>query len=97
LFDRIAQNAVLTWDQQWQLAAFTRRASCAVPATNLVSNIGFGAEATHAVNPDPLLAAVPTTEMKFPLRHPRSVAADRTYDEFNERDIYGRIPVPDSG
>ena len=92
-FDRIVSGATLTWDQQWQFTCFQRGGLQAIPAVNLVSNIGFGPEAAHYINDDPLLANVPVTEMRFPLRHPPPLLRIPEYEAFVCRDLF---LVPDS-
>jgi hypothetical protein len=53
---------------------------CAVPSVNLVTNLGFRADATSTVNTGSRSANVPTEPMAFPLRHPATVAPDADYD-----------------
>jgi hypothetical protein len=48
--------------------------------TNLVTNIGFRADGTHATDPRQPGANVPTTPMRFPLRHPADVRRDEAAD-----------------
>ena len=61
-----------TWDYQWTFACWMRRGLCALPAVNLISNVGFGADATHCRKPD-AFAALPTEPLGFPLQHPPDV------------------------
>ena len=58
---------------------------------NLVSNIGFGADATHTKMTSHLQANVPTKPMEFPLVHPPVVARDVAADEFTEDSVYGGV------
>jgi hypothetical protein len=69
-----------TWDHQWVFACWMRRALCALPAVNLVSNIGFGPNATHCKTPTPL-ASLPTQPIDFPLIHPPKVDLCADADE----------------
>ena len=66
-----------------------------IPNINLVSNIGFGAEATHTVREDHL-ANLATHEMLFPLKHPlgvfKNLKADiNTYRNCVDVPIYKKI------
>jgi hypothetical protein len=88
-FDRIATDAVRTWDHQFQLSALMRGGVCAIPVTNLVSNVGFGPDATHATVMNPLLSDVERVPLAFPLRHPDEIVVNRRYDEFVEHSLYG--------
>lgn len=49
-----------------------------------MSNIGFGAEATHTTGPSHL-AARPAATLPFPLRHPLIVQADLSADRLTQR------------
>ena len=61
------------WDYQLILTLFRFSQLCAVPAVNLISNVGYGDGATHCADDDTPLANMPRKEMEFPLRHPVSV------------------------
>ena len=61
-----------TWDHQWVFACWMRRALCALPAVNLVSNIGFGPGATHCKKPT-AFASLPTQPIDLPLIHPPKI------------------------
>lgn len=67
------------WDYQWLLACWINSGYRIFPEVNLISNIGFGDDATHTFGENPL-ADVPAAEIGFPLKHPpfvtRSVEAD---------------------
>jgi hypothetical protein len=71
-----------TWDVQWTLSCWLRGGLCVLPSVNLISNIGYGATATHTRKTD-LCAALPTEPMEFPLRHPpyvdRCTSADDAF------------------
>jgi hypothetical protein len=57
------------WNYQWILACWLQRAMCALPAVNLVSNIGFGPQATNCKRAD-ARSALSTRSLAFPLQHP---------------------------
>ena len=64
------------WDYQWHFAVAAHSGLTIVPAVNLVTNIGFGHEATHTRDPLDRLAHLATAELAFPLRHPPTVLRD---------------------
>jgi hypothetical protein len=77
------------WDAQWSYVALSRGLLSANPNRNLISNIGFGDEATNATD-DPLqIAGRPVEGMPFPLTHPpavrRDVVADTSASELFRR------------
>lgn len=67
------------WDGQWLLAVERAHGMAILPNVNLVTNIGFGADATHTTTME-RYAMLPTHEMAFPLVHPRKLAIDRAAD-----------------
>jgi hypothetical protein len=83
-FDACVRGAIDTWDYQWLYACLTQQMLGIVPAVNLVSNIGYGPDATHTLHAGDGLAARPHGTLAFPLHHPttlvRDVAADRRAD-----------------
>ncbi len=73
IFDRMHDGAgPNTWDYQWVYTSWSRNWLNILPSTNLVQNIGFGQDATHTKNSDPL-AAIRADTMAFPLRHPSAI------------------------
>lgn len=69
VFERVYQGLIDTWDFQWRFANWIEGRVAIQPAVNLVSNIGFGADAAHHVNISPL-ANLRTETLRFPLVHP---------------------------
>ncbi|HTG44652.1 MAG TPA: glycosyltransferase family 2 protein [Verrucomicrobiae bacterium] len=86
-FDRIITGESKTWDHQWQFACWCQQGLSIMPASNLVSNIGFGPTAQHYKEFDPKLADVPTVEMEFPLRHPPAILRTPEADDFVFREL----------
>ena len=73
------------WDAQWSYVALSRGLLAVNPNRNLISNLGFGDEATNAIG-DPLgIGRRPLEEMPFPLTHPPEVRRDVTADEAASR------------
>ncbi len=80
IFEQIYHGRMTdVWDFQWLLACWINSGYRIFPEVNLISNIGFGDDATHTFGESPY-ANAPTREIKFPLKHPemivRSVEAD---------------------
>ena len=71
-----------TWDFQWAYTIWCQNGLCILPNTNLVSNIGFGDEATHTKFKISNLGNIPLGEMTFPLKHPLFVLQDMAADDF---------------
>lgn len=69
------------WDYQWTLACWAQNGLSIIPCSNLVSNIGFGREATHTfVKEGDKRADMQVSPMMFPLRHPEVVRVDLLAD-----------------
>lgn len=56
LFDDVRSGTVDTWDVQWCYTAWKERWQSLLPRYNLVSNIGFGVDATHTTDPSTRLS-----------------------------------------
>lgn len=84
IFQTIHDGHIKTWDYQWQFACWLQNGSSIIPSVNLISNIGFGPEATHTVatSADSLYAEMPTEALTFPLRHPPFLIPHRRADNF---------------
>jgi hypothetical protein len=73
------------WDVQWAYVPLSRGLLSINPNRNLISNIGFGEEATTATG-DPLgIAARPLEKMPLPLTHPPEIRRDVAADESASR------------
>jgi hypothetical protein len=81
------------WDAQWSYAVLAQRGLAANPNRNLISNIGFGEDATNAIE-DPLgIAARPLEGIGFPLRHPAAIELDQAADAAASL-LFRREPPP---
>ena len=79
ILDRTSTGQVRTWDFQWQFAMWSQYGLAAVADTNLISNIGFGAGATHTTDLT-WHSEMPTGH--YELRgHPSVITADRAADD----------------
>lgn len=79
-FQQAFDNKIDTWDYQWAFARNTLNGLAIVPSINLVTNLGYGADATHTIVMDEEFAAIPTGVMGFPLIHDKSFMSDVKYD-----------------
>jgi hypothetical protein len=87
MFELAARRVVDTWDYQAVLAALASGSVTATSNVNLVTNVGFGAEATHTARAPKYLRA--PGELHPPLRHPDEVAADARSDRWTQRNVFG--------
>jgi hypothetical protein len=68
------------WDAQWSYVCLSRGLLSVNPNRNLISNIGFGGEATNATADPHQLARRPLEGISFPLEHPPEVRRDPVAD-----------------
>ncbi len=87
LFDQVHHNKIDTWDYQWVFANWARRRLCILPVVNLISNIGFNADATHTVRLSHL-ANLEQLPLGFPLIHPKTVQQNELLDDFTKRNWF---------
>ena len=69
------------WDYQWQFAAWLQNGLFIRPNANLISNLGFGAEATHTIDNYSYYASLPFKPISFPLEHPQTIVRDVQADK----------------
>lgn len=97
IFERIYRDggARDIWDAQWYFAMWSRQGLSISPHMNLVSNIGFRADATHTTGRG-RLGHLTAEAMRFPLEHPRQVARDLEADLLTMRhavpSLFGEKP-----
>jgi hypothetical protein len=68
------------WDYQWCFARWIQSGLGIIPSINLISNIGFGADATHTFDETNLLANLNVGELTSPLIHPSMMIRDIELD-----------------
>jgi hypothetical protein len=91
-FEAVSNGEIDTWDYQWAYACWKQGGLCSIPAVNMISNIGFGQDATHTVSPESKLANLPVDALHLPLRHPASCEADEDADRWSSEHVFG-IPT----
>ena len=69
------------WDYQWDFARWCQSGLSIVPSVNLVTNIGFGEDATYTKNKRSSFANRPSRELKFPIEFKEFTVVDREYDK----------------
>jgi hypothetical protein len=80
VFERAYQGKTGTWDYQWMFACWLQSGLTILPNVNLISNIGFGVNATHTVTAG-RVAEMATESLSFPLAHPPIMVRDARADK----------------
>jgi hypothetical protein len=77
-FDRVHSGGLDTWDYQWVYACLSQGRLSIVPNRNLISNIGFGTDATHTHLESPWsnLPCEDIWEIQHPALRVRNYVAD---------------------
>lgn len=88
IFDATYHDRNTSWAYRWAFACWINDGLSILPNVNLVSNIGFGNEATHTLRSESFLANMPFLEMPFPLQHPRFMIRDAVADDRTERTLF---------
>lgn len=86
IFELAFQKKIDTWDYQWEYAILVNNGLCILPNYNLVSNIGFGLEATHTKNRSHLSNM--NTEEMGQIIHPIFLLADEAADLYTFKSIF---------
>lgn len=89
-FDAVRSGEIDTWDYQWTFSHFLHSGLAAMPDRTLVTNIGFGDDATHTIGAG---RAETLAAMDFPLTHPVEVQRDPRADALTQARHYPARPA----
>ncbi|PBQ33850.1 nucleotide-diphospho-sugar transferase [Sphingobacteriaceae bacterium] len=81
IFFKMNQKMIDTWDYQWNYAIWKNQGKVITPNVNLISNIGFGANATHTFDSDNKFSNLATSFLKI-TTHPKERRIDSEADKF---------------
>ncbi|WP_246052202.1 glycosyl transferase [Leptospira idonii] len=89
IFDSVKEGKIDTWDHQWTYTNFKLRRMSIMPNVNLVSNLGFGENATHTTvsSSESAFANMKREKLVFPLVHPSKLRINEMFDRFS-RDTF---------
>lgn len=79
-FKEVKEGKIDTWDYQWSYCAFANNGLCILPNVNMISNIGFGENATHTHDLESEMANIESKEIDFPIVHPTFKVATKKAD-----------------
>lgn len=81
IFEKTFQGKIDTWDYQWMFHSWINGRIAIVPNVNMISNIGFGVEATHTRGAS-IYSCMDVEAMQFPLQHPKIMLASAAADAY---------------
>jgi hypothetical protein len=76
IFKLMEEHKIDTWDYQWTYVIFKNKGFCINPSKNLISNIGFGPDATHTNDVNSIYSNQPRYDDLFTIKHPRCIEID---------------------
>ncbi len=88
IFQAAYDNRINSWDYHWTFACWLNHGLTVLPTVNLVSNIGFGQDATHTQHTHNRLANLPVGAIAMPLRHPPYMIADTQADWYTHKTMF---------
>jgi hypothetical protein len=89
IFDRVHSKLFETaWDYPWVASVWRRGGLTVTPNVNLISNIGFGPDATHTLSADSNMAAMIVNPLSE-IRHPNQIVEDEVADRYDFDHAYG--------
>ncbi len=86
-FEKVHRGKVDTWDYQWTFACWIQNSLTILPQVNLISNIGFNADATHTNKGVPW-ASQSIYPIDFPLTHPSFILRNTVADSSTANIMY---------
>lgn len=89
IFDRVRAGEIDTWDYQWLYTCWSQSGLAVVPDVNLVSNLGFGPDATHT-HEESETSRMAVSDV-WEVEHPRLVVRHREADDFTFDHIFGGL------
>lgn len=92
IFDRVYRDEIDTWDYQWTACVWYYGGLTATPNVNLVTNIGFGPDATHTITNNDQ-AGLPVFPLG-PLTHPQKIEANAYADRWVFDHNFGGLNHP---
>jgi hypothetical protein len=77
--DKVYHRTLDTWDYVWMFSCWANNGLTCTPRVNLVSNIGFGPDATHCHN-NSSSSNLSRFDIEFPLKHPPLIVRNADAD-----------------
>ncbi len=88
IFQKIYDGKINNWDYIWIFSCWSHNGLACTPCVNLVSNIGFGADAQHTKNLNDERLNKPNYAIGFPLKHPTKIEANKKNDNYINKHFF---------
>lgn len=80
IFEKVLNKEIDTWDYQWNFSIWNHLGVTVVPNVNLISNIGFGKDATHSTGKSPFSNKL--TKNIGTIVHPKFIKINNEADRY---------------
>ena len=87
-FDRMYNKEIDTWDYQLCYLLLRSGGRCIVPKINLITNLGFGEDATHTFNGQSAAANRERFELALPLSHATNQYSEQKINDFYDKNEF---------
>lgn len=95
IFEACFAGNIDSWAYPWTFTCWKQSGMTILPNVNLVSNIGFGPDATHTKREDSRWANLSADAIRFPLDHPPYMIRDFAADRYTEEEHFSlNVPPP---
>lgn len=88
IFENVSNGNIDTWDYQWTFTVWVNNALSILPNVNLISNIGFGTDATHTTDLDSQHSKIPREEIYLPIEHPKFLLRNIEADDYTIKQLF---------
>lgn len=89
IFQKTYEGKLSTWDYQLVFLVFFYRLLCVQPYVNLISNIGFGPNATITKDTSSPRANQKSEAIDFPIKHPTELIRSFVIEEWDAKHNFG--------
>jgi hypothetical protein len=94
--DKVYHRTLDTWDYVWMFSCWANNGLTCTPRVNLVSNIGFGPDATHCHDSSSSSSNLSRFDIEFPLRHPPLIVRNADADAHVTENVFKIVSKPAS-
>ncbi len=89
IFENVRCGRLDSWAYIWTWSCWLHGGLTCTPKVNLVSNIGFGNQATHTIAELPEISNLPTASLPPPYQGPMKISPETDFDDYVSREIFG--------
>lgn len=93
ILNRIYRNKIDTWDYQLNYLLLKDKSLCIVPQNNLITNIGFGDDATHTFDQNSTHSKLPRFELDTPYIAPDEIKCNILLNEYMNENSFSILPL----